>query len=182
MNSRGTLISHRSSGDTLATRDTVAMTPTVQPAAAGTHRKRDFDRLPERGVASVTDREDMPSNLESPDDAPCVAECCSSCLPAAATSNPASAGRDPRRRSAERQLMAAKLIFATIPAKARNSKWRPTPTASHEKTQLFRESLDRRNGPVTGVMHACSAANAGGLIVVRPRSVGLGPCGAGPFC
>ena len=59
MNSRGTLISHRISGDTLASKDRVAMTPTVQPAAAGTHRNRECDRLPERGVASVTDREDM---------------------------------------------------------------------------------------------------------------------------
>jgi hypothetical protein len=43
------------------------MTPTVHPAAAGTHRYRELDRLlgpkrgPERGDASVTDREDMPS-------------------------------------------------------------------------------------------------------------------------
>ena len=48
MNSRGTLISHRISGETLATSDSVAMTPTVQPAAAGTQRYREFDRLPER--------------------------------------------------------------------------------------------------------------------------------------
>jgi hypothetical protein len=36
MNSRGTLISQRIRGDTLATNDRVAMMPTVQPAAAGT--------------------------------------------------------------------------------------------------------------------------------------------------
>ena len=73
MNSRGTLISQRISGDTLPTRDTVAMTPTVQPAAAGTQRYREFGWLPERGperrVASVTDREDMPSTREMPGDA-----------------------------------------------------------------------------------------------------------------
>ena|ERR1700720_4643778 len=78
MNSRGTLISHRISGDTLAIRDRVAMTPTVQPAVAGTQRYREFGRLPERGPergpeageASVTDREDMPSSRENPDEAP----------------------------------------------------------------------------------------------------------------
>ena len=36
MNSRGTLISHRITGETLAISDRVAMMPTVQPAAAGT--------------------------------------------------------------------------------------------------------------------------------------------------
>ena len=45
MNSRGTLISHRITGDTLAISDSVAMTPTVQPAAAGTQRYRE-NRLP----------------------------------------------------------------------------------------------------------------------------------------
>jgi hypothetical protein len=46
------------------------MTPTVHPAAAGTQRYREFDWLggpkrgPERGEASVTDREDMPSIRE----------------------------------------------------------------------------------------------------------------------
>ena len=49
MNSRGTLISHRIAGDTLASSDTVAMTPTVQPAAAGTQRYRERGRLLERG-------------------------------------------------------------------------------------------------------------------------------------
>ena len=34
-------MSHRISGETLAISDSVAMTPTVQPAAAGTHRKRE---------------------------------------------------------------------------------------------------------------------------------------------
>ncbi len=74
MNSRGTLISHRIRGDTLATSDRVAMTPTVQPAAAGTHRYREFGWLPERGpkrdVVSVTDREDIPFTHENPDEAP----------------------------------------------------------------------------------------------------------------
>lgn len=78
MNSRGTLIRYRISGDTLPSSDTVAMTPTVHPAAAGTQRYREFDRprgperRPERGPepglelgdASVTDREDMPSIRE----------------------------------------------------------------------------------------------------------------------
>jgi hypothetical protein len=36
MNSRGTLISQRTTGDTLAISDRVAMMPTVQPAAGGT--------------------------------------------------------------------------------------------------------------------------------------------------
>ncbi|EUA35298.1 hypothetical protein I552_6088 [Mycobacterium xenopi 3993] len=55
MNSRGTLMSHRTSGDTLATSDRVAMTPTVQPAAAGTQWYREAGRL----VVTVTDREDI---------------------------------------------------------------------------------------------------------------------------
>jgi hypothetical protein len=65
MNSRGGLMSHRSSGDTLAISDTVAMTPTVQPAAAGTQCSREFDWLVlVRVDASVTDRENIPSNRE----------------------------------------------------------------------------------------------------------------------
>jgi hypothetical protein len=72
------LINHRSSGDTLPTKDSVAMTPTVQPAAAGTHRYRELDRLPERGFeageARVTDREDKPSTHEMPGEAPIVVE------------------------------------------------------------------------------------------------------------
>jgi hypothetical protein len=68
------LINQRIRGETLATNETVAMTPTVQPAAAGTHRYREFGWLPETGpkrdVASVTDREDMPSNREIPGEAP----------------------------------------------------------------------------------------------------------------
>ena len=76
MNSRGTLINHRISGETLASSDRVAMTPTVQPAVAGTQRYRELDRLlgwgPERGVASVTDREDIPSTREIPGEAPRV--------------------------------------------------------------------------------------------------------------
>jgi phage terminase large subunit GpA-like protein len=70
MNSRGTLIKYLTSGDTLPSSDTVAMTPTVHPAAAGTQRYRESDRPrgakpdPERGDASVTDREDMPSIRE----------------------------------------------------------------------------------------------------------------------
>jgi hypothetical protein len=67
------LITHRISGDTLASNDNVAMTPTIQPAAAGTQRYRELDRPPERdaerGVARVTDREDIPSNREMPDEA-----------------------------------------------------------------------------------------------------------------
>ena len=45
MNSRGTRIAHRITGDTLAISDSVAMTPTVQPAAAGTQRSREVDSL-----------------------------------------------------------------------------------------------------------------------------------------
>ena len=70
MNSRGALISHRTTGDTLPTRDTVAMTPTVQPAAAGTQRSREVDGLPDRGLVSVTDREDMPSTVNNGEERP----------------------------------------------------------------------------------------------------------------
>jgi hypothetical protein len=68
------LINHRINGDTLASNERLAMTPTVQPVAAGTHRYRELDRLPERGIASVTDREDIPSSRETPDEAPIVVE------------------------------------------------------------------------------------------------------------
>src|ERR1700712_5513548 len=74
MNSRGTLINHRINGDTLASNERLAMTPTVQPVAAGTHRYREPDRLPERGLARVTDREDIPSTRETLDEAPIVVE------------------------------------------------------------------------------------------------------------
>src|ERR1700733_14875691 len=59
MNSRGTLISHRITGDTLAISDKVAMTPTVQPAAAGTQRSRELDWLRRRDAVRVTDGEDI---------------------------------------------------------------------------------------------------------------------------
>src|ERR1700728_7530 len=59
MNSRGTLISHRITGDTLAINDKVAMTPTVQPAAAGTQRSRELDWLRRRDAVRVTDGEDI---------------------------------------------------------------------------------------------------------------------------
>jgi len=59
MNSRGTLISHRITGDTLAISERVAMTPTVQPAAAGTQRSRELDWLRRRDAVRVTDGEDI---------------------------------------------------------------------------------------------------------------------------
>src|SRR6202020_2706909 len=59
MNSLGTLISHRITGDTLAISDRVAMTPTVQPAAAGTQRSRELDWLRRRDAVRVTDGEDI---------------------------------------------------------------------------------------------------------------------------
>src|ERR1700733_10726758 len=64
MNSRGTLMTHRTPGDTLAISDSVAMTPTVQPAAAGTQRSREFDWLRGRDAVRVTDREDIRSSCE----------------------------------------------------------------------------------------------------------------------
>jgi hypothetical protein len=70
------LMSHRIRGDTLARSDRVAMMPTVQPAAAGTQRYRKFDRFNERGIASVTDREDIPSTREMPGEAPRAANTC----------------------------------------------------------------------------------------------------------
>ncbi|GLB86017.1 hypothetical protein Mkiyose1665_55810 [Mycobacterium kiyosense] len=60
MNSRGSWMSQRISGDRLASSDTVAMTPTVQPATAGSQWYRDDGRRTERGLMSVTDGEDMP--------------------------------------------------------------------------------------------------------------------------
>ena len=66
MNSRGTLIAHRITGDMLAISDSVAMTPTVHPAAAGTQRSREVDRLRGRDAVSVTDREDIRSSYGMP--------------------------------------------------------------------------------------------------------------------
>ena len=52
-------MTHRITGDTLAINDSVAMPPTVQPAAAGTQRSREFDWLRGRNAVRVTDREDI---------------------------------------------------------------------------------------------------------------------------
>jgi hypothetical protein len=43
MNSRGILMTHRITGETLAISDSVAMMPTVQPAIAGSQRSREVD-------------------------------------------------------------------------------------------------------------------------------------------
>jgi hypothetical protein len=59
MNSRGTRMAHRITGDTLAISDRVAITPTVQPAAAGTQRSREVDSLRGRDAVRVTDGEDI---------------------------------------------------------------------------------------------------------------------------
>src|SRR5437764_11905624 len=96
MNSRGTLISQRITGDTLPISDTVAMTPTIQPAVAGTHRYREFGWLPERGpkrdVATVTDREDMPLTREIPGEAPKPATGDPTASPDTASARPTPAG------------------------------------------------------------------------------------------
>ncbi|BBX96221.1 hypothetical protein MLAC_15150 [Mycobacterium lacus] len=65
---------HRTSGDTLASNDRVAMTPTVQPAAAGTHRYREAGLLSGRDFVTVTDREDIPPIREMPGVAPCPSD------------------------------------------------------------------------------------------------------------
>ena len=53
-------MSHRSPGETLAINDKVAMTPTVQPAAAGTHEYPEAFRV----KVTVIGREDMRSGRE----------------------------------------------------------------------------------------------------------------------
>src|SRR5271156_677669 len=117
MNSRGTLISHRSSGDTLASSDSVAMMPTPQPATTGTQRYREFDRFNERGVASVTDREDIPSTREMPGEAPRVARRKSR----SGRSGEKDARLGPAAAMGVLQLVAGRLVGTTIPAKARDS-------------------------------------------------------------
>jgi hypothetical protein len=52
-------MTHRITGDILAMSDSVAITPTVHPAAAGTQRSRDVERLRGRDAVKVTDREDI---------------------------------------------------------------------------------------------------------------------------
>ncbi|UHJ58557.1 hypothetical protein LT337_28465 [Mycolicibacterium fortuitum] len=47
-NSRGTWINQRTAGDTLAISDRVAITPTIQPAAAGTQENLDAGWTPVR--------------------------------------------------------------------------------------------------------------------------------------
>jgi hypothetical protein len=47
MNSRGAWMRYRISGDTLANSDTVAITPTVQPATAGSQWYREDARRAE---------------------------------------------------------------------------------------------------------------------------------------
>src|ERR1700757_454383 len=82
MNSRGPWMSHLSSGEMLASSESVAMTPTIQPAAAGTQRRRELDRprmlegLPVVGVVSATDREDIPLTREIPGEAPRLLKTC----------------------------------------------------------------------------------------------------------
>src|SRR5579859_1369025 len=61
MNSRGTRMAHRITGDTLAISDRVAITPTVQPAAIGTQRSRELGLLRARDAVRVTDCEDIRS-------------------------------------------------------------------------------------------------------------------------
>src|ERR1700716_1035534 len=56
-------MTHRMPGETLAIRDSVAMMPTVQPAAAGTHQYRDVRRVVD-GRVTVICREDIRLNLE----------------------------------------------------------------------------------------------------------------------
>jgi hypothetical protein len=56
-NSRGTLMTHRASGERLATSDSVAMMPTTHPAVAGTHDNREDLRV----AVTVISREDKPS-------------------------------------------------------------------------------------------------------------------------
>src|SRR6476619_4153891 len=52
-------MTHRMPGETLAISDSVAMMPTVQPAAAGTHEYREARRV----NVAVIGREDIRSNL-----------------------------------------------------------------------------------------------------------------------
>ena len=52
-------MTHRMPGETLAINDSVAMMPTVQPAAAGTHEYREAGRV----NVAVIGREDIRLNL-----------------------------------------------------------------------------------------------------------------------
>ena len=53
MNSRGTRIAHRITGDMLASSDNVAAIPTAQAAAEGTQCNRVFERPRERGTGGT---------------------------------------------------------------------------------------------------------------------------------
>ncbi|BDD99399.1 hypothetical protein MFTT_34930 [Mycolicibacterium fortuitum subsp. fortuitum] len=53
-NSRGTWINQRTAGDTLAISDRVAITPTIQPAAAGTQENLDAGWTPVRRPRLMT--------------------------------------------------------------------------------------------------------------------------------
>ena len=118
---------------------------------------------------SATDREDIPSTREIPGEAPRAAE--STWSLAVPRAGPAAAGT---RDVPEWPLMAGRLTPATILANARDSKWSPTPTASHE-------IKSRLSGPVTGIMQCLFCAWRGRLASFKPRSVGMGPALQGFF-
>jgi hypothetical protein len=148
------------------------MTPPVQPAAAGIHRYREFDRPPERdperGLASVTDREDIPSTREMPDEA---RESPRQIV--RAPSRPSPAGQRPARGPWAAEVLEDGLRLLNLPPRPSRRKQGqlsgvPLPPPA---TKLF-QGVAVRSQALSG---GCSAHDAGG---VEPRSVGTGPC----FC
>src|SRR5580693_6154387 len=110
MSSRGTLISHRISGDTLANRDNVAMTPPI-PSDTGSSagspneamRLSQTARIFPQPVKCLAKRQESP-RLVSDVARPVI-----------------HVRRSVAADNAEFRFMAAKLTFATIPANARDS-------------------------------------------------------------
>jgi hypothetical protein len=160
-------MTHRITGDTLAISDSVAMTPTTQPAAAGTQRSRDFGWLSGRYAVRVTDGEDIRS---------CYGMPMQGRLRIARVGYP-NDGRPSRPAPASVAgipAIASSLVNShprPSPVKTRDSKWRPTPTVSHM-------TMSRLNGPVTGTLIVSVLRCAGGFC--RDRSA-PGPAQQGFF-
>jgi hypothetical protein len=150
------LIAHRTTGDTLAISDSVAMTPTVHPAAAGTQRSREVDRLRGRDAVSVTDREDIRSSYGMPMSGTCRRLDRLGVVALARREAATSTAGSPSDASALLDLPAR-----PSQAKAGDSKWSPTPTVGHK-------IVSRLSGPVIGTPAVPVLHSAGGCC--RDRS------------
>jgi hypothetical protein len=120
MNSRGTRMAQRIAGDTLAISDRVAITPTVQPAAAGTQRSREVDSVRGRDAVMVTDGEDIRYCYGMP----MIRLAGNRSCRWYATADDGRVGSDVSGQG----VVTGRLTARPSPAKSRDSKWSPAPT------------------------------------------------------